>query len=306
MRFGLCMIVKDEEDTIADCLDAIIDACADVVVVDTGSTDRTSQILQQRFGITPIVQPLDPALCHSKAPVRNLAFERVEAPWVLCLDADERLTPEGIARISALAEDAGPAGYFCAWNTYKHGAMIEDYKLPLFRKGLRSSGRVHENIQAAMRPAKLDAIWLDGVVISHRPDPRKEGFKSVFYKQRLLCAIEHDPTWHRYYWFLGYKLYREGDIEAAIGHLNTAAASDSRRFPVECLNSKMLLLEIHAQRGEREHVERLLVSARDFLAKVADDFEVKVNFRMQPWFEQAAALAAADDFQQIRTYPFPY
>lgn len=300
------MIVKDEEDTIVDCLDAMIDACADVVVVDTGSTDRTPQILQQRYGIKPVVRALDPALCHSKAPARNLAFERVDAPWILCLDADERLTQEGIACISALAEDAGHAGYFCAWNTYKNGAMIEDYKLPLFRKGLRSSGRVHENIQAAMRPAMLDAIWLDGVEISHHPDPRKEGFKSVFYKQRLLCAIEHDSTWHRYYWFLGYKLYCEGDIAAAIGHLNTVADSDSQRFPVECLNSKMLLAEIHAQRGDQEHVKRLLVSARGFFIKVADDFEVKVNFRIQPWLEQAMALEAVGDFQQIRAYPFPY
>ena len=306
MRFGLCMIVKDEEDTIADCLDAIIDACADVVVVDTGSTDRTPQILKQRYGITPLVQPLDPALCHSKAPARNLAFERVAVPWILCLDADERLNDEGLARIADLAEDAGPAGYFCAWNTYKHGAVIEDYKLPLFRKGLHSSGRVHENMQFAMRKAKLEAEWLDGVEVLHRPDPRKEGFKNVFYKQRLLCAIEHDATWHRYHWFLGHKLYREGDIEAAIGYLKTAADADSRWFPVECLNSSMLLAEIHAQRGENEHVGHLLRGAQTFLEKVADDFEVKVNFRIRPWLERAAVLAAAGDFQQIRAYLFPY
>jgi len=306
VRFGLCMIVKDEEDTIADCLDAVRDACVDVVIVDTGSTDRTLQILKQRYGITPLVQPLDPALCHSKAPARNLAFERVAAPWILCLDADEQIVGDGLDRIAALTEDAGPAGYFCAWNTYKNGAMIEDYKLPLFRKGLLSSGRVHENMQSAMRKAKLEAIWLDGVEISHRPDPRKDGFKSTFYKQRLLCAIEHDATWHRYYWFLGHKLYREGDIEAAIGHLKTAADSGSRRFPVECLNSKMLLAEIHAQRGEREQVGRLLTGARGFFDQVADDFEVKVNFRFGPWLERAEALAATGDLRQIKAYPFPY
>jgi len=300
------MIVKDEEDTIADCLDAIIDCCADVVVVDTGSTDRTPHILQQRFGIKPIVQPLDAALCHSKAPARNLAFERLEASWILCLDADERLAQGGIACISALAEDAGPAGYFCGWNTCKNGAMIEDYKLPLFRKGLRSSGCAHENIQTMVRIAGLDALWLEGLVILHHPDPRKEPFKDDFYLRRLLCAIERDPTWYRYHWFLGHKYYYSGNIEQAKHYLTTASDAESTRFPVECLNSKMLLAEIHAQCGEREKVERLLMSARGFLAKVADDFEVKVNFRLRPWFERAEALIAAGEISKLRAYAFPY
>jgi len=306
VKFGLCMIVKDEEDTIAGCLDAVLDACADVVVVDTGSTDRTPQILKQRYGITPLMLPLDPTLCHSKAPARNLAFGRVAAPWILCLDADEQITGDGLTHIAALPEDAGPAGYFCAWNTYRNGAVIEDYKLPLFRKGLLSSGRVHENMQAAMRKAGLEAVWLDGVAISHRPDPRKEGFKHTFYKQRLLCAIEHDATWHRYYWFLGHKLYREGDVEAAIGRLKMAADSDSRHFPVESLNSRMLLAEIYAQRGERGQVAHVLAGARRFFSEVADDFEVKVNFRFGPWLTRAETLAAAGDLQQLEAYPFPY
>jgi len=300
------MIVKDEQDTIAGCLDQIIDACVDVVVVDTGSTDRTPQILRERYGITPLQQPLLEAQCFSKAHARNLAFETVGAPWILCLDADERITAQGLAFLQALPEDAGPAGYFCAWHTYKNGTMIEDYKLPLFRKGLRSSGCAHENIQTMVRVAGLDALWLEGLVILHHPDPRKEPFKDDFYLRRLLCAIERDPTWYRYHWFLGHKYYFSGNIEQAGHYLATASDAESTRFPVECLNSKMLLAEIHAQRGEREQVERLVMSARGFLAKVADDFEVKVNFRLRPWFERAEVLIAAGEISNIRAYAFPY
>jgi glycosyltransferase involved in cell wall biosynthesis len=306
VKVGLCIIVKDEERTIAGCIDSVIEICEDIVVVDTGSTDGTANLLRQRYGITPISRPLDHERSWSLYPARNLSFAQTRAGWLLCLDADERLSPAGVERIASLPDELAVDGYFCAWRTHQDNAVIEDYKLSLFRKGLQSVGFVHENLQPSVRDSGGQIEWLDGVVIEHYPESVKDGEKAAFYHARLEYAIAQEPTWYRYHWFLGYKLWREGREEAASGYLQVAAASDSRRFPVECLNSRMLLAAIHARRGERPALREHLAQARRFLTEVADDFEVRVNFRLGPWLEHAAELEAGDRLREIVPYAFPY
>ena len=44
MTLGICMIVKDEEDVLARCLDSIQETYDELIVVDTGSTDKTVEI----------------------------------------------------------------------------------------------------------------------------------------------------------------------------------------------------------------------------------------------------------------------
>jgi glycosyltransferase involved in cell wall biosynthesis len=306
VKVGLCIIAKDEERTIAGCIDSVIEICEDIVVVDTGSTDGTVQLLRQRYGIAPISRPLDHERLWSLYPARNLSFAQTRARWILCLDADERLTAAGVERIAGLPDEPPVDGYFCAWSTHQREALIEDYKLSLFRKGLQSIGFVHENVQPSARDSGARIEWLDGLVIQHYPEPAKDGEKAAFYHERLEYAIAQEPTWYRYHWFLGYKLWREGRAAEASGYLRVAAASNSPRFPVECLNSRMLLAVIHAQRGERPALREHLAQARRFLTEVADDLEVRVNFRLGPWLDRAAELEARGRLADIVPYAFPY
>ena len=53
MRTSLCLIVKDEENTLVDCLAPIRDLFDDIQVMDTGSTIGTCEILRDRFGVSP-------------------------------------------------------------------------------------------------------------------------------------------------------------------------------------------------------------------------------------------------------------
>ena len=109
-----------------------------------------------------------------------------------------------------MPEDARVSGYFCAWNTYVDGAVIEDYKLPLFRRDVRYTGLVHENAQQHLRRAGKSAEWLPEVAIEHYPEPRKLADKKRLYNQRLQCALGQDAAWYRYHWFMGYTLFRNG------------------------------------------------------------------------------------------------
>src|SRR5437773_6000316 len=89
-RISLCMIVRDEEQFILECIESARDAVDESIVVDTGSTDRTIE-LAERAGAS--VYPF--VWCDDFAAARNASIEKASGDWVLWLDADERLARGG-------------------------------------------------------------------------------------------------------------------------------------------------------------------------------------------------------------------
>ena len=92
---SLCMIVRDEEHLLGACLDSVKDCVDNVVIVDTGSIDRTVEIAQAFNSQLP-TQVHHFTWCDDFSAARNAALKYVTGDWVLVLDADERLV-EGIA-----------------------------------------------------------------------------------------------------------------------------------------------------------------------------------------------------------------
>src|SRR5262249_55825806 len=85
-RVSLCMIVKDEEANLPACLGSVADLVDEVVVVDTGSADRTREVAA-RYG----AKVYDFAWVDSFAAARNESLRHATGDWVLWLDADGRL-----------------------------------------------------------------------------------------------------------------------------------------------------------------------------------------------------------------------
>ncbi|XTZ10798.1 MAG: glycosyltransferase [cyanobacterium endosymbiont of Rhopalodia yunnanensis] len=83
-KLSLCMIVKDEEKTLTTCLESVQDIVDEMVVIDTGSTDKTVEIIK-RFGAKVSFF----TWCNDFAIARNVALSHVTGDWVLVLDADE-------------------------------------------------------------------------------------------------------------------------------------------------------------------------------------------------------------------------
>ena len=304
-KLALCMVVKDEIHRIARCLEPIADLVDQTIIVDTGSTDGTPDLLRHRFGIAVRHGSLDASQCFSQSTARNAAIALADTPWILSLDADERVDRQAIVDFRRAGEETGIDGYFGRWVTHLPGEEpLEDYKLFLFRNGFLHRGEIHENVQLDIRMKGGRASWSEALRVDHCPEPARQTGKAAWYRQRLECAIERDPAWYRYYWFLGYLLFRSGDWDAATGFLTTAAESGSTLFPVECLNSRMVLAEMQAGSGRPGDVRRILEAAADFHAQVADDFEVRVNFRLAPWLRQAANALRRGALGEIRVYRF--
>ncbi|WP_427156881.1 tetratricopeptide repeat protein [Aliinostoc sp. HNIBRCY26] len=101
MSLSLCMIVKNEATTLSKCLSSVKDVVDEMVVLDTGSIDRTPNIAQE-FGAKVHYF----AWCNDFSAARNAALKYVTGDWVLVLDADETLTPKIVPQIKeAIARD---------------------------------------------------------------------------------------------------------------------------------------------------------------------------------------------------------
>lgn len=305
MSLALCMVVKDEANRIAGCLDPIFERVDELVIFDTGSSDGTPALIERRYGVRPFAGELEESRCFCKSDLRNLAYERIGADWILSLDADERIDPAMLERFRRLDHVPGVAGYFGAWINHLEGEPdFEDYKLFLFRKGFRKRGLVHENVQLDVREKGSEAHWLDGLAVDHHPEAAKDAAKLALYRWRLQCAMRLQPQWHRYAWFLGYMDFQAGRLDDAAMHLSACAQTDSTLFPVECLNSRMVLAEIQARRGDREALAATLDAALRFHRQVASDFELKINFRLEPWLHAAQEASARGDLDNVRAYRF--
>jgi GT2 family glycosyltransferase len=144
------VLTKDEERDLPDCLASVAGLAEAVVVLDSGSRDRTIAVAR-RF--TPHVYV---RMFTGYASQRNAALALADTPWVLFLDADERLTEGGRAELRAVLADAAdrppdaPVGYaFPRHNDFfgrvlRGGGWWPDYQLRLLRRDLARYDAHHE------------------------------------------------------------------------------------------------------------------------------------------------------------------
>lgn len=147
---SVIIIAKNEAHAIADCLRSV--AWADeIIVVDSVSTDDTVSICQQHGAKISITHNW-PGFGQQK----NRALALATQPWVLSLDADERVTPELQAEIKQVIASNAEASYrmprsssYCG-QFIKHSGWSPDYITRLFKRGYGkfSDDLVHERLLA--------------------------------------------------------------------------------------------------------------------------------------------------------------
>ena len=97
---SLCMIVKDEEEVLARCLESAAGIADEIIIVDTGSSDRTVEIAKEYTN-----QVYSFAWIDDFAAARNYAFSLASADFCMWLDADDVLLPEDRTKLLALKQD---------------------------------------------------------------------------------------------------------------------------------------------------------------------------------------------------------
>lgn len=88
-EISLCMIVRDEEDVIGRCLDSVKDIADEIIIVDTGSTDKTKEIVSKYTN-----KIYDFKWEDDFAKARNFSFSKATKDYILWLDADDVILEE--------------------------------------------------------------------------------------------------------------------------------------------------------------------------------------------------------------------
>lgn len=151
LPLSLIVITRDAAHELAQCL-ASAPFAAETVVVDSGSRDDTVA-LAQRMGARVIARAWE-----GYGPQKNFAVGEARHDWVLCLDADERVSPALAAAIGALFANGAPgaAAYAMARRNrflgrwLAHGEGYPDWNTRLFdrRRARWSDDPVHERVVA--------------------------------------------------------------------------------------------------------------------------------------------------------------
>jgi tetratricopeptide (TPR) repeat protein len=147
LTLSLCMIVKDEEEMLPRCLAAVAPAVDEIVIVDTGSTDRTVEIARE-FDANVIERQWT----GSFSDARNASFEAATGDWIVYLDADEVLIADDIHKLKSLTSRTWREAFYLVETSYTgelgDGAALTNNALRVFRNRphYRFEGRLHEQI----------------------------------------------------------------------------------------------------------------------------------------------------------------
>jgi tetratricopeptide (TPR) repeat protein len=259
---ALCMIVKNEEQFIGACIDSVRSFVDEIVVVDTGSTDRTVELARERGARVEHFEWI-----NDFAAARNYAVDAAISDWILMLDADEELAPESgpLLRQYAAALPNGVFGYATQIVNFVAGSRtIAHYMTRFFPKhpSLRFIGSIHEELKP-----------VPGVTgtITHVPDLRiiHHGYEPELYTARnkdqrnmrlLEQELEAQPNDARLLYYLAQQHCAQKRYEMAIPYL--------QRF----LDSKSQLRTAFTEEVYRMWLEAVLSLGRDDeVAQVAAD-----------------------------------
>ncbi|MBC7324738.1 MAG: glycosyltransferase family 2 protein, partial [Moorella sp. (in: Bacteria)] len=146
----LAAIVRDEEEFLAGCLEQALPYVDHIVIVDTGSRDRTTEIARA-YGAEVVTHEWS----QDFAAARNAYLEQIADGWVVTLDADEYLTPEAGLWLRRLAEKGEPKVYYLRTYNY-HSESVPHFtdqaNIRLFYrdKDARYVGKIHEQLVTSL------------------------------------------------------------------------------------------------------------------------------------------------------------
>ena len=168
MRLSLCMIVKDEEEMLPRCLAAAAPAVDEIVIVDTGSSDRTIEIARELGA-----RVIEREWTGSFSEARNVSFEEATGDWLMFLDADEVLVEEDVERLRALRGQTWREAFYLTEISYTgelgDGTAATHTALRVFRARpeYRFSGRLHEQIAMTLPLHLPERITSTDIRVEH-------------------------------------------------------------------------------------------------------------------------------------------
>jgi glycosyltransferase involved in cell wall biosynthesis len=165
-----CMITRDEEEHVAEAIRSVEGLADEVIVVDTGSEDRTVSIAESE-GATVFSHQWK----NDFSEARNFSISKASGDWILILDADESIDREDHDRINELIREHPDSAFMFVQKNYsmdsstfgwkrvpegeeRHGALgyHTASQVRLFRNvGIIYTGKIHEGVERSLEEKNI-------------------------------------------------------------------------------------------------------------------------------------------------------
>ena len=207
------MIVCNEERFLAECLKSIRHIVDEIVIVDTGSTDKSKSIARS-FN----ARVFDFPWCDDFSAARNEAVRRSRGKWILYIDADEQLRPIDRHKVKRLLSDSSKVAFKVRFHPHRGSTAYLEYRIFRNDPRIRFNGLIHEtmvpSIYAVAEEDRMEIGECD-VTIDHAGYDGDQKYKHTRNLPLLRRQLELDPKRIYCWWHLGTILAEIGDEKSA-------------------------------------------------------------------------------------------
>lgn len=207
---ALCMIVKNEEDTLPNCFKSVENIFDEIIIVDTGSTDKTLDVASMYTDSIYNFEWID-----DFSAARNFAFSKSKCDYIMWLDADDILLPDDATKLIELKNNLDGtikevAAFYNVGFDDNGNVNYNYYRERIFLRseGFNWSGYVHETI-----PIIEGCLYADFAVTHHKIHPTETGRNLRIYEKLISDNIELNARDMFYY---ARELYYNDRIDLAI------------------------------------------------------------------------------------------
>ncbi|PEK78074.1 glycosyl transferase [Bacillus toyonensis] len=217
ITISLCMIVKNEEHTLARCLDSIGDIPDEIIIIDTGSTDNTKKI-----AATYTNHIFDFQWVNDFSQARNYSFQQATKEYILWLDADDMLQPEERNKLLQLKQTLQPSVdavsmlYHVAFDEHQNvTASTRRIRLVKRSKSFQWVGIVHEDLMLHTTHSHLASP----IIVTHASEKKMGSRRNLEIYEK---ALQHNQTFRTHDMFhYAQELTAHGAYEKAIPFYET-------------------------------------------------------------------------------------
>lgn len=294
------MIVKDEENNLPRAIRSVKDLVDEMIVVDTGSTDKTVEAAKALGAQVYFFEWND-----DFSAARNFSLSKATGDWILLLDADDELESTDKWKIKKIiTSNAGPVAYYGRTICYSgeeanrnNAVMNSNVRLIKNHQGLHFEGRIHEQIKVGPECSQLQKPMVVADIKFHHYGYLKSAMDSKDKHHRNVTLIEreleNDPDNPFMLFSLGNEYYSMHDYKKALEcYMHSFASFD----PAPGF-SPMLIVKIvmcHQALGNTEKMEHFIDLGLKYYPRFTD-FEL---FRADFELRQKKTLKALSSYRK--------
>ncbi len=223
-RLSVCLIVKNEEQFLGECLESIVGIADQLIVLDTGSTDRTIEIAES---FQAEIHHFE--WCEDFSAARNASIKYATENWILWLDADERLPANSQRKLVKLLKfEVKPVIYKVRIKNLKEDGinftLSSAHRLFTNHRGIKFTGRIHEQVSPSAK--KVGAaerncqVMLDHLGYSFSGDQKAK--KQARNRKILEEDVREHPESAYTHYTLAHNYKEDGNLTAAEKHYSKA------------------------------------------------------------------------------------